>query len=355
MHLLKNVKVSRDEGAWEAVVEADIPAEALARYREEALKEMQRDAKLDGFRPGKAPMEHIVQMYGEPTILRNAAERAIQHELPELFAAEKLLIIESPRVEIAALEAGKPLHFKARAALAPRVELPDYKKIAVNVNTGKEEVSVSDDEHAQALLHLRRERARISKVESGADAQKAAKEARALDESDLPALDDAFVQSLGYESTEKFSEVLRANIKTEKELQAREKRRAALLDDLVKDATINYPAALREYELDDMEARMKDDISRMGTTFDAYLAQTKKTREQIRADWKDTADKRAKVRLILTEIARTEHIEPDKEALERELERARKQYPQASPEALRAHIGHAMRNDATLKFLEQLN
>ena len=35
----------------------------------------------------------------------------------------------------------------------------------------------------------------------------------------LPALDDQFVQSLGYESAEKFSEALRANIKNEKELQ----------------------------------------------------------------------------------------------------------------------------------------
>src|SRR4029077_11845411 len=116
------------------------------------------------------------------------------------------------------------------------------------------------------------------------------------------------------ESAEKFSEALRTNIKTEKEMQAREKRRATLLDELVKESDIKYPAALREYELDDMEARMKEDVSRLGMTFEAYLAQTKKTREQIRADWKDTADKRAKVRLLLTEIARKEQVEPGKEA-----------------------------------------
>ena len=350
---LQNVKVTRDDAAWEAEIKAEIPAEMLAHYRVEALKEIRKTAKLDGFRPGKAPEEQILQVYGEGAILREAVQTAIQHELPELFAAQKLLIIESPRVTTDTPELGKPVTFTARAALAPSVELPDYKKIAKKYTDAKEEVSVSDEEHAQALTHLRRERARIDKIESGTDAQKAAEESRAAEVKDLPELDNAFVQSLGYESAEKFIEALRANIKTEKEMQAHEKRRALILDHLVKDSKISYPSALREYELDDMEARLKDDLSRVGQTLESYSTQTKKAREQVRTEWKDAADKRAKVRLILTEIARKESIEPDEKDLDHQLEHARKTYPQADPIALRAHISHAMRNDATLRFLEK--
>ncbi len=349
---LQNVKVTRDDAAWEAEVKAEIPADMLAHYRVEALKEIKKTAKLDGFRPGKAPEEQIIQIYGEAAILREAVQHAIQHELPELLAAQKLLIIESPRVTTDTPESGKPLTFTARAALAPSVELADYKKIAAKHTETKEEIVVSDDEHAQALTHLRRERARIEKIESGTEAQKAAEESRAAEAKDLPELDDAFVQSLGYESAEKFTEALKVNIKTEKEMQARERSRALILEELVKDSKISYPSALREYELDDMEARLKDDLSRSGTTLEAYFAQTKKAREQVRAEWKDAADKRAKVRLVLTEIARKESIEPDEKALEHELEHARKHYPAADAIALRAHISHAMRNDATLRFLE---
>lgn len=266
---------------------------------------------------------------------------------------QKLFIIESPRVSTETPQIGKPLIFTARAALAPSVELPDYRKVADKHNAIKEEISVSDDEHAQAMAHLRRERARIEKIETGAEQQKATEESRAMKEEELPALDDAFVQSLGYESAEKFSEALRANIETEKEMQAREKRRAAILDDLVTNSKISYPVALREYEIDDMEGRIKEDIAQAGQTYEGYLAQTKKTREQLRTEWKDAADKRAKVRLILTEIARKEHIEPDEKALANELEHARTRYPQADPIALRAHIAHVMRNDEVLKFLEK--
>ena len=352
-HTLQNIKTSRDDAAWEVEIKAEIPVEALAGYREEALKEIQKSAKLDGFRPGKAPIERIIEVYGEGAIQRLAAEHAIQHELPELLAAEKLLIIESPRVTTDTPIAGKPLVFTARAPLSPQVTLPDYKKIAAkHPSAGEAESTVSDKEHADALVHLRRERARIDKLEAGAEPQKASEESRAMKEEELPALDDMFVQSLGYESAVKFSEALRTNMKTEKEAQTQEKRRAALIEDLVKGAKVSYPAKLREYELDDMEARMKDDLTRMGTTMEAYLTQAKKTREEMREGWKDAADKRAKVRLILTEIARKEKIEPDEKVLAHELEHAKEHYPQADPEILRLHIAHALRNDAVLNFLE---
>jgi FKBP-type peptidyl-prolyl cis-trans isomerase (trigger factor) len=350
---LANVKISRDESAWEFEVRAEIPAATLAQHRDATLKELQKTAKLDGFRPGNAPIERIVQVYGEDAIEKRVVEHAIQHELPELLAKEKALIVESPRVSIEQAEKGKGVRFTARAALAPSIELPDYRAIAREKNAQKEEVSVSDEEHAQAMTHLRRERARVGKIEAGMEPQKAHEESKAMKEEELPALDDAFVQSLGLENAEKFSEAVRANIKTEKELQAREKQRAGLLEELVKRSTIKYPAMLREYELDDMEARMKADLERMGTTIDAYLTQAKKSREQVRAEWKDAADKRAKVRLVLAEIARKENVEPDKERLEKELEHARKHVPNADPEALKAHIAHALRNEATLEFLEK--
>ncbi len=352
-HALENVKISCDENAWEIEVRAELPAASLAHYREEMLKEMQKTVQLDGFRKGFAPIDRIIAIYGEGTILKQAAERAIQHELPELLANKNLLIVKAPNVTIEKLEAEQPLAFAAHAPLMPEVKLPDYKRIAATINAKKEEVSVTDEEHKEALTHLRRERARIDKIEAGIPPQKARDESRAMKEEELPALDEAFVQSLGLESVEKFYETVRSNIKTEKELQAREKRRAAILDELVNESSVKYPPRRREYELDDMEARLRADLERMGITFEGYLTQAKKTHEQLRAEWHDAADKRAKVRLILSEIARKESIEADKDRLEKEIAHARNHVPSADPETLRAHISHVLRNEATLNFLEE--
>ncbi|MCI0558803.1 MAG: hypothetical protein MN733_09925, partial [Nitrososphaera sp.] len=149
-----------------------------------------------------------------------------------------------------------------------------------------------------------------------------------------------------------FTDALRNNIKHEKELRAFEKRRGAILEALVKASQISYPARLREYEFDDMEARIKDDLVRAGSTFEGYLSEIKKTREELRSTWDSAADSRVKVRLILAEIARIENIEPDPTALDHEIRHAREQYPSADSNVLRTHIAHAMRNEATLRFLE---
>jgi len=280
-----NVNITRDDNAWEIEVRAEIPAERMANYREKTLKELQRTAKLDGFRPGKAPIERIVATYGEQAILQRAAERAIQSELPEILAKENVLVIEAPRVQTEAPQADKPLAFTARAARAPEVQLPDWKTLAKNhPPTAPEAAEVADEEHKEALTHLRRERARIEKMQAGEEARAAAEAARAIVEGELPPLDDAFAQSLGYGSAAQFTEAVRANMRSEKAARAREARRSAILDDLVQQSTIHYPAVLREYELDDMEARLTEDLSRTGSNFEHYLAQIKKTREELRVE-----------------------------------------------------------------------
>jgi FKBP-type peptidyl-prolyl cis-trans isomerase (trigger factor) len=347
-----NVKVSRDDARWELEVRGEIPAEALSKYRAQALKEVAADAKIAGFRPGKAPESVVLKHYGEQSILEHAAEHAVKDEIPEILAKEKANIVESPRVSIEPPVMGEPLKFVARAPLAPEVKLPDYKKIAKKAQSEKKDVEVTDEEHTQTMTHLKREKVRVQALESGKDSAAALEEARKMEEKDLPALDDEFVKSLGYESVEQFSGVVRENIKTEKEMRETEKRRAALLDELVKESDIKYPAILKEYELDDMEARMAGDLERMGMSVDKYLASVKKTREDLRKEWDQQADERAKVRLVLSEVARAENIQVDQDRLQHEVEHAKQHYPQANDAALRAHISHALRNEAVINFLE---
>ena len=349
---VENVKVTRDESAWEIEIKGEISADSLASYREEELKELQKNAKMDGFRPGKVPADRILTIYGEGQIMRLTAERAIQRELPDVLAKESVFLIEPPRVQTETPEAGKPLSFTARASLPPEVKLPDWRSIAKKHNEKKREVVVSDDEFKEAQTHIRRERARVEKMEQGQEAAKAIEETQAIPEADLPPIDDEFAKSLGYDSSEHFGEILRKNMKSEKENQERQIRRNAILEDLTKEATIRYPNSLKEYELDDMEARIESDLNRMGATYEHYLQEIKKTREDLRKEWSEAADKRAKTRLILSELARQEKLDADPEMVEQELKHAKEHYKDSSETNLRAGITHALRNEKVLELLE---
>jgi FKBP-type peptidyl-prolyl cis-trans isomerase (trigger factor) len=350
--MTEHVNIERDESAWETIIKAEIPAEKMAIYRDEELKELQKNAKMDGFRPGKVPIERILTIYGEPQILRMAAERAIHKELPDLLAKENIFLLEPPKVETQTPEAGKPLAFTARAALPPEVKLPDWGAIAKKHNEKRQEVVISEDEFTQAQVHIRRERARVEKMEQGEEPAKAVESSKATPESDLPPIDDEFAKSIGYDSSAHFAEVLRKNMQTEKEGQDRQVRRNAILDDILKESTVRYPTSMKEYELDDMEGRIEYDLSRMGASFEQYLQDLKKTREDLRKEWAEAADKRAKTRLILSEIARAEKVEVDETMLEQELKHAKEHYKDSDENNLRAGISHALRNEKVLELLE---
>lgn len=351
-HFATNVKTKRDEERWELELKAEISPEGLAAYRAQALKDVAKTAHIDGFRPGKAPEAMVLAKVGETALLSEAAEMAVKHELPELLAKEGANIVAAPQVIIETPVAGKAVAFVARAPLAPEIKLPEYRSLAAAINKTKKEETVSDAEHAEALTHLKRERARIDLLEKGEKHDEAAEKSKAMAEGDLPAIDDEFAISLGYDSAKAFEEALRTNIKNEKDLKEAEKRRASMLDELVKKSTIKYPAVLKEYELDEMEARLAGDLERMGATLEKFLSDSKKTREDLRKEWTPGADNRAKVRLILGEIARKESIEPSPESVAQEVEAAKKHYKDADPESLRAHIAHAMRNELVISWLE---
>lgn len=351
-HKLSNVTVKRDSARWEVEIKAELPAEELQRFYDNALRHYQKNIILDGFRPGKAPVAQVVEKVGEQSILHHAAEEAVQNELPLLLATEKLMIVEAPKVTIAPPQKGEPLSFTARAPLAPEIQLPDYAKIAEKHRATTIESTVTEHEVKDTLTHLRRERARIEKIETGTDPKEAMEQARAMEEKDLPELDDAFAQTLGYESAVAFDAAVRANIKNEKDIREMEKRRVALLDELTANAKISYPATLKEYELNEMESQLSHDLARMGMTIEGYLENNKTTREGLRASWHDAADKRAKVRLILAEIGHKENIVPDPHMLDHEVEHAKKRYPDTPADLLRSHIAHAMRNEKVIRFLD---
>lgn len=350
-----NIKTKRDDERWEVEISGEVTPDALAKFREHAIRDIGKSAQIKGFRPGHVPEETLVRHYGEDAILRAAAEDAIKHVLPEVIAKERANIVDAPQVSIGTPEAGKPLSFTARAPLAPEVMLPDYKTIVKEINAQKEPVTVSDDEHNDTLTHLRRERARTDKIEAGTQHDKAGEESRAMEEKDLPALDDAFVKTIGYDTLDVFTQKLREHLKNEKELRAKNEHRTKVIDALEKKTKIHMPAMLREYELDDMEGRFTDDLARMGKTFENYLTETKKTHEDVRKEWQNAAIARAHTRLILAHIAQKEKIEPNSSIVDQEFERAKKQYPQSSPDILRSNISHALRNEAVLEWLVNLS
>ncbi len=124
----------------------------LQEYYNKSLEKMSQGIVLDGFRPGKAPLDIVEQKIGSVKILEEAAEMFLQKHYPKLLRENNLEVIGQPQVEILKLAKGNDFICKIKAEILPEIRLPDYKKIASSVK--KQEVKVEAEDVNRALEQL---------------------------------------------------------------------------------------------------------------------------------------------------------------------------------------------------------
>ncbi len=347
-----NIVIEKKPAESAVEVRAEIPADAFPRYRAKALKELNDEVSLDGFRKGNIPEAILVQKLGEAAIMERVAGVAVSEELPLILAAEKIVAIETPRVTITKLAPNNPIAFTALVTVMPDIALPDYVALAKKHAASFEMPSVSDDELADMTRFLKRERARIDRIEIGMEPETAYEETQKLEEKDLPMLDDAFAQSLGAADAADLATRMRENMQKDKERKAREKTRMQIIEAILEKTPMKLPNILIEHELDRMLERMAHDIEHSGSTLEAYLKQSGKQLDELRKEWRESAEKRARVQIIVHEIAAKENITPEEEAIVHELEHLKSHHPDVSEQNLRMHIISSLLPDAVFKWLE---
>jgi len=142
-------------------VEID-PAAVDAAF-ESITKEFQKEARLPGFRPGKAPKEMILRKY-EKDIEDEVKRKLISETYRKAVDDQKLDVVGSPSIEELEFGRGKKLEFLATIETAPDFELPEYKGLPVKL----EARSTTDDDVAKAIELLRKQRVTFNTVERGA-------------------------------------------------------------------------------------------------------------------------------------------------------------------------------------------
>jgi len=115
-------------------------------------KDIQREARLPGFRPGKAPLEMVTRKYAKD--IEDETRRKLISDAYRLAIDEqKIDVIGSPDVEEIQFGRGKPLQFAATVETAPEFELPEYRGIPV-----KREARTTTDEDVEHALDVLRQR-----------------------------------------------------------------------------------------------------------------------------------------------------------------------------------------------------
>lgn len=391
MDIKKDIKVEKKEGA-EVVITGEIPAEEFMAHKAKAVTALGRNVEIDGFRKGKAPEAEVVKRVGEQTVLNEMAERALAAVYPDILKEHDIEALGYPQIQITKIAFDNPLGFTMTVATVPDITLPDYKKIAAEVNKDKKSTEVSDQDLETAINDILRQRVAYERLQEKAKASEAAKkdlgeatelptpeseqakeththadgtvhegpdheEPEAVKDEDLPELTDDYVKGLGqpgqFETVADFKEKLREHLAIEKAREVSAQHRAALTDKIIEESTMELPAVLVDSELQQMQAQMNDDLARAGMSMDDYLTHIKKTRDEVMAEWRPSAEKRAKLQLILNEIAKAEDVQPDEAAAEAQVKALKEQYKDADEARVRVYVHSLLQNEAVMKLLEE--
>ena len=323
--------------------------------------------EIDGFRKGKVPENILLSKVPEISILEEMAQIALSEHYPKILAgetgSEKIDAVGRPEISITKLARKNPLGFKIKTAILPDFKLPDYrniaKKVISKITDAEKNVSVSEEDLENTILDIRKSRApkvhMAEKTEPHEHKDGEEPHAHAKEElpEELPELNDDFVKALGpFKDVADFKTKLKENIKLEKENQAKEKTRLQIIEKIIGDTKIEVPEILIESEIDKILYRMESDITQMGLKFEEYLKHLNKTKEDLRKEFKNDGEKKAKLALVLNEIAKAEKIIADPEQVAKEVAQILEHYKDADPERAEMHAENVLTNEKIFQFLE---
>ena len=374
MDFKKDFTVTKEEGS-QVKISGEISQSEVEKERANAVKSLGKYVKVDGFREGHVPEKILIQKVGELNLLTEMAERALASVYPKILEAHQIEAIGQPKIEITKIAPGNPLGFTATVAVLPEIKLPDYKKLSKASNKMKEDSVVTDEDLEKEIQNILRQKAAYERLQKKAAAGEkeththadgtvhegpahddAGKPIEDIKDLEIPELTDETVKTLGapgqFETVEDFKTKLREHLSIEKSREAIAKHRAKLTDDIIDQSEFELPQILIESEISQMFGQMDEDIKRAGLSMDDYLAHMKKTRDDLHKEWTPAAEKRARLQLVLNEIAKKEEIVPDKEKLETETKHLLEHYKNADPTRVRVYVASVLQNEEVMKFLE---
>ena len=126
-----------------------ISGEEWEKAQNKAFEKRNKNAKIDGFRPGKAPKDVFIKHYGKESLYFDAADNLVNEAYQQALEKEKLVPVCEPKVDIKIIdETGVEYIFTI--ITKPEVKIKKYKDLGVK----QDKVEVTKEEIEHEISHL---------------------------------------------------------------------------------------------------------------------------------------------------------------------------------------------------------
>ena len=114
------------------VVEVEIPADLISSESQRVTTEFSRQARIDGFRPGKVPIG-VVRTRFAKEIQEQVMERLLPRTFHDAIADKGLEIVGDPHIQhLDPFIEGAPVKYKAEFEVKPHIDLGQYRGLAID-------------------------------------------------------------------------------------------------------------------------------------------------------------------------------------------------------------------------------
>ncbi|MDF1642598.1 MAG: trigger factor [Pseudomonadales bacterium] len=363
-----------------------VPADRIEGEVNNRIQKATKTASLNGFRAGKVPARIIRQRYGD-SILNEVLGEVIQESYFGAIQQEELNPVSEPVIDPGAVEMGKDVEFTAVFEVFPEITLNDFSDLEVENPVAE----LSQEDQDELIENLRKQKAEwvevdreaaqgdqvkidfegsidgesfeggsgegvdlelggntmIDGFEAGLIGAKSGDEkalnlkfpedykteelagkavlfsvkVHQVNESKLPEIDEEFIKEFGFEdkTIAEFKEKLKTNMERELENAMVSQKKKSAFEQLVEKNEVEVPKALVEREVAQYGQQFS---SQMGTEGMSEVIDT------LMDGFRETAERRLKLSLLVGEIVREHSIEADAARVRKKIEETASAYPE---------------------------
>jgi trigger factor len=386
-----------------------IPASDLETRVTTRLQEMGKDVKMPGFRPGKVPIAMLRRRYGQ-SVMGEVVEQAVNDAASKTIQDNELRPAASPSVEDVKFAEGTDLEYTLNIELLPEFDLIDFGKLKLERPVAEPDDKQVDEaleriakgnQRGQDLKRKRKSRegdlviidfdgsvdgerrpgmqaedfelelgsgkfidnfedqlvgqnigdditVNVTFPENYGEKTLAGKAAvfevklKNIQEMVAPEIDDELAKSFGKENVADLKQAVKDQLKNEFDAMSRNRLKRDLLDKLAGEFSFAVPPRMAESEFNQIWSQIEQ------AKKDGHLTgeDAKKSDDDLKAEYREIAERRVRLGLVLSEVGRKNDINVAQEELTRAmLDEARRypgqeaqviQYYQKQPEALAA-------------------
>ncbi len=381
-------------------INVEVPFTELQPDFDRAYKELAKQVRLPGFRPGKAPAKLLEARIGREAMLDQVVNEALPGRYSEAVTSSDVRPLGQPEIEVTKKEYGEDLVFTAEVDIRPEITLPDLGELKITVDPievtaedvdaelqslrarfgtltgverpaqmgdfasidlsatvdGKEvpEAATAGLSHEvgsgqliegldEAIVGLSAGESRVftTKLVAGEHAGQEAQvtvTVQSVKERELPEPDDEFAQLASeFDTIDELKDSLTDQVRRRKRVQQAEQIRDKALETLLEQVDVPLPEAIVQAQVDDTMHNAIHGLDHDEERFAEALAAEGSSREEFDADNRSNAEKAVKTQLLMDAIADKLNVQVGQNDLTERLVLMSRQYG-LEPQQLLAYL-----------------